>query len=290
MISKQNKGNPEEWEGIWHSYKEAASTRDKRQLFVRGKPRTLLQFWQQCYFEDLQRLLPGKIPETSFLELGSGRGTLSMYLSTAGATDLTMVDLSETGFELARRNFAQENMPLPKLVLANAEHTGLPAESCDCVTSLGLLEHFEDPSPTIRESFRLIRPGGFTYQVIVPAAQFKKSILCMLLFKPLSLVKHILLPNRVEARSDEDEKMIRTEIDRDAYLRIAQEAGFVDCACIPYNPYWNVNREGWFQDHITLWWYAAHHALKRFLSGPRKPLLKTSPAFELCYLLTGRKP
>ena len=288
MAEEQIKGNPEEWDSIWHGYKEGEAPRSAPQLFVRGEPKNLLQFWQRCYFEDLERMCPQR-DGARYLELGSGRGTLSMYLTSTGATDVTMVDLSPAAFELARVNFAREGLRLPEFVVANAEQTHLPSSSYDCIYNVGLLEHFEDPGPVIRETFRLLKPGGFTFQPIVPSLQLKKSLLCMALFKPISLPKQLLRMLGGKGPATREEKMVRTEMDRAGYLRLAQEAGFVDCACIPYNPYWKVNRDGWFEDHVTLPLYAMHHAMKRKLSGRGKPLLKTSRAFEFCYLLVGRK-
>lgn len=65
--------------------------------------------------------------------------------------------------------------------------------------------------------------------------------------------------------------MVRTQVDRAQYLKIARDVGFVDCACIPYNPYWKVNREGWFEDKVTLRAYTWHHKLKRQFLRPDAP-------------------
>ena len=43
----------------------------------------------------------------------------------------------------------------------SAEKTGLPAESFDSFIMCELLEHVRDPDAVLRESHRLLRPGGF---------------------------------------------------------------------------------------------------------------------------------
>ena len=53
------------------------------------------------------------------------------------------------------------------MLRADARDTRLPAESYDCIYSVGLLEHFEDPKPLLEEAVRLLRPGGLHFAVIV---------------------------------------------------------------------------------------------------------------------------
>lgn len=212
-----------------------------------------------------------------------------MYLASEGATDITMVDLSESAFRLARENFEREGLTVPNLIHANAESTELPSASVDCIYNVGLLEHFEDPAPVIRETYRLLKPGGITYQPIVPDLSFRYALLCLLLFKPISLPKQILRLLGGQKGPATSDGMVRTQVDRAQYLKIARDVGFVDCACIPYNPYWKVNREGWFEDKVTLRAYTWHHKLKRQFLRPDAPLLKTSRLFQFCYLLVARK-
>ena len=62
----------------------------------------------------------------------------------------------------------------------------------DCIYNIGLLEHFENPAPTMEEAFRLLKPGGLIFMPIVPAMPYRKSIFARLLFNPVSLVKKIV--------------------------------------------------------------------------------------------------
>src|ERR1700730_12524060 len=90
-----------------------------------------------------------------------------MYPTSTGC-DVTMLDRSSAGFKVARANFTAEGLRLPEFVQADAQQTGLPSESYDCIVSIGLLEHFEDPRPVLAESLRLLRPGGLQFAVVIP--------------------------------------------------------------------------------------------------------------------------
>ena len=121
----KEQGSYEGWNKVWTDETKTGSLNPHYTL---QSPTTIYQFWQQGYANDLINLIKDR-NYTSFCELGSGRGTTSMYLSNAGYTDITMVDLAEQGFVTAQYSFAHHKLPQPKLVQANVEQTGLPAES-----------------------------------------------------------------------------------------------------------------------------------------------------------------
>lgn len=76
----RSKGSYEGWDNIW----KGESDSEKLNLhFTKVKPKTIYQFWQKAYAQDLLNLIKEK-DYKSFCELGSGRGTTSMYLSYAG--------------------------------------------------------------------------------------------------------------------------------------------------------------------------------------------------------------
>jgi len=120
-------GNAVEWDSIW-----AGLPVDAQKLFTCDSPRTLLQFWQRAYFEDLWALLGAGAERARCLELGSGRGTTSMYLASRGC-DVTLVDLSPAALEQARSNFRAQGLREPSLFLTDARDSGLKPGSYDCV-------------------------------------------------------------------------------------------------------------------------------------------------------------
>ena len=52
--------------------------------------------------------------------------------------------------------------------LGRAEELPFESQSIELVLSGGLLEHFPDPKPVLREMLRVLRPGGVLYADVVP--------------------------------------------------------------------------------------------------------------------------
>lgn len=278
-------GEYQEWERIWGSLSE-----DAIQLYTPRKPRTLPQFWQRCYFEDLSGLIARNLTGGRFLELGSGRGTTSMYLAASGH-DVTMVDLSDQAFCVAEENFARVGIPKPAFIKADARHTGLPPQTYDCIHNIGLLEHFDDPRPVLAEALRLLRPGGYMFMVIVPSIPTSRRWLTNMLFCPWRLLPRALkdIVKRFLRRPmpAPNAAMTRTSYTAQRYQQWSQELGAVDVVCIPYNPYHQVYSTKVLEHFIVLPLYRLHHLLKRRLVQP--PYLRTWAGLSSCLLLTCRK-
>ena len=277
-------GSSEQWDNIWKDYSEDGNVMKK--LFTRSRPATIYQFWQRAYFEDFIDLI-GDNTNKAFLELGSGRGTTSMYLAAHGINDITLLDLSDTALHQAVMNFETEGLNTPKTVAKNAEATELPDDSYDFIYNIGVLEHFEDPQPILKETFRLLSPGGIVYMPIVPKMPFYKSLICRTLFNPITILKYVG-KKLLRRKAKESSGMVRTENGIKEYTKFAKAVGLQDVKCIPYNPYWMVNQD----DSIILRscalpLYRMHYRLKKRLGF--KPCLKTLNLASCCYLLTGTK-
>lgn len=279
MESKE-RGSFEGWNEVWQDQ----SSKDLlNPMYVEGEPTTIYQFWQKGYADDLLATIKDKNYK-SFCELGSGRGTTTMYLAKESYQDLTMVDLAEQGFQVAAHSFDHYNLTAPKMMMEDVEKTSLRAQSFDCIYNIGLLEHFDDPKPTLQESFRLLKQNGMIFMPIVPQQPLYKSFLSRLLFNPLALAK-ILVKQMITSKV-QNNSINRTAFRRDFYIEICKELGFKNIKCIPYNPYWKVNNDGWFEDHITLpcyKWYYRSFKKNRLLS------FQTTTLFDLCFLLTAEK-
>ena len=276
-------GSSEAWDNIWKGLSQGDATRKK--VFTRGLPQTIHQFWQRAYFEDLMQIIQPR-RDQRMLELASGRGTTSLYLAANGFTDITLLDLSSTALEQAAQNFQSEGLPTPTLVSGNALETKLPGASFDCIYNIGVLEHFEDPQPFLQETFRLLAPGGKIFMPIVPQMPFMNSLVCRALFNPVTILKK-LVKVAIRFQQPADESMVRTVHDRHVYVRVARDAGFERVACIPYNPYWLINDDGWFLDRVVLPLYRAHHELKKMVGV--RPAFKALGCNASCYLLTASK-
>jgi SAM-dependent methyltransferase len=268
------------------------------QLFTRGKPRDMVQFWQRAYFEDLWEYMGAEAATARCLEIGSGRATTSMYLASRGCR-VTLVDLAPRAFELAKANFAREGLPEPACLFTDARATGLPAASFDAVYSIGLLEHFEDPRPVLAEALRLLAPGGRLFMVIVPDVPRTRRLLAYTVLRPdnaLSMAAGLVLPPKVKERvkgilglgrpnPETARDFFRTEYTGKDYEAWMRELGAEGARCVPYNPYHWAYRSMLLTRGFQLPLYTAWRALKR--GWPR---LQTWASTASCDLLFYRKP
>ena len=278
-------GSSSQWDDIWKQYSDSGD--DLTKAYVKGATKTIIQFWQRCYFEDLIQCVCPKT-DWSFLELASGRGTTSLYLASNGMKNITLLDLSETALLQAEANFRSEKLEPPKTIVGNAESTGLKSDQYDCIYNIGVLEHFEDPSAILAESLRLLKPGGKLFMPIVPQMPFSHSIICRTFFNPITLFKQAI-KSLIGVQRRQNSEMVRTSMGARTYASICQSLGLTNVQCLPYNPYWRINRHGgWAERFVSLPIYKAHHFFKRSLGC--KPSLRTLHATSLCLLLLAEKP
>ena len=280
-MESKTKGSFQGWDEVWKGENQTIQVNPN---FTRQKPKTIYQFWQKAYANDLLNLIKSKKYET-FCELGSGRGTTSMYLSDAGYHDITMVDLSIHGFNVAKNSFEKNGMKEPVFVLADVEKTGIDSNSFDCIYNIGLLEHFEDPSKTLQEAYRLLKREGMIFMPIVPKLPFRMSIIPRLFFNPLSLLKQ-LVKLVIGYKNKDHSSIFRNSLKKNYYQETCKKIGYKNVTCISYNPYWKVNDDGFLENHITLPFYQSHYSL---FKKNNKISLKCSYYTESCYLLLAYK-
>lgn len=279
-MESKTKGSFEGWNEVWSTQSQEKVLNP---MYTESTPKNIYEFWQKGYAEDLLALIKNK-NYTSFCELGSGRGTTTMYLAKAGYTDLTMVDLAEQGFNVARHSFEHYKLPVPNMLLQNVEQTNIEAERFDCIYNIGLLEHFDDPKPTLAESFRLLKKGGMIFKPIVPVQPLYKSFFQRLFFNPLSLAKTAV--KKVIGHKTTQNNINRTDYRREVYIKICEELGYKNIRCIPYNPYTKVNDDGTVLDKFTFpayQWYYQTFKKNKTLS------FETSGLFDCCFLLIAEK-
>jgi ubiquinone/menaquinone biosynthesis C-methylase UbiE len=95
----------------------------------------------------------------SLLEVGCGIGTDLARFARGGA-EVTGIDLSQTAIDLARKNFALNNLSAKELRVANAEQLPYADASFDVVYGHGVIQYTADPARLIRECHRVLKPGG----------------------------------------------------------------------------------------------------------------------------------
>ncbi len=91
------------------------------------------------------------------LDVGCGLGIMPRYLEYLGF-EAHGVEISRDAVEYARRELGQT-----RIVAGTLESAAFPDAHFELVTLVHVLEHLDDPVPTLREIFRVLRPGGYLY-------------------------------------------------------------------------------------------------------------------------------
>ena len=100
----------------------------------------------------------GPVEGTRVLEVGAGSGRDSVTLAERGAT-VVLLDYSMASLEVSR-DVAHRSGVRPLLVRADALRMPFREGTFDTVFHQGLLEHFRDPMPLLRENVRALKRDG----------------------------------------------------------------------------------------------------------------------------------
>lgn len=103
----------------------------------------------------LGELMPSSLEDKKLLDVGCGVGYYFKYFRRKRASRLFGAD---TGLRLL--NTAQTINPFIRVVRARGEKLPFPDEYFDIVISLGLVEHFPQPSLILNELARVLKTGG----------------------------------------------------------------------------------------------------------------------------------
>jgi len=117
-------------------------------------------------FSEIKRDLPINLSRKKILELGSGSG---MFLQEAEQQGLAPYgiepdkDLCKLAKLLLDKKGLSESIEIKQ---ATAEKLPYDDNLFDVVTSFQVLEHVQDPTRTLQETVRVVKPGGYIYFVI----------------------------------------------------------------------------------------------------------------------------
>lgn len=100
------------------------------------------------------------------LDVGCDGGTLTKLIAECSKPKKVIgIDIKQESIEYARRT-----KPGIDFYVADAYNIPLPDSSADVITLLEVLEHLDDPTRALRETYRVMKPGG-TIIVLVPNEQ-----------------------------------------------------------------------------------------------------------------------
>ena len=120
-------------------------------------------------FDDLKK---SGVRFSPYLEIGAELGHRAMLLESKYNAKGFAVDLSLESLCLA--NFFAKNLNLKKIptrICADAYHLPFQDNSFNFIFCYQTLHHFPDPSPVVKEAFRVLAPGGYLFINEEPISQ-----------------------------------------------------------------------------------------------------------------------
>ncbi len=122
------------------------------ELAQKGESRT-------CFIMPNMLRFMGDVKGKRILDLGCGEGGYSRELAKRGAS-LVAVDCSRRTIDYAVRLAQKENLPIDHFVRNSNDLFGIKSESFDAVLCSMMLMDCEDFEGTLREAYRVLKPGG----------------------------------------------------------------------------------------------------------------------------------
>ncbi len=112
--------------------------------------------WRHELVHHIARMKPRRV-----LDVATGTASVAIALAKATGADIVGVDISEPMLEMGRKRVDAAGLDRRiRLQHARAEQLPFPSASFDAVSFTYLLRYVADPSATLRELGRVLRPGG----------------------------------------------------------------------------------------------------------------------------------
>ncbi len=111
---------------------------------------------EERIYHNLKPLI--RIENTRILEVGAGSARDSFQFAEENAS-VYVLDYSPKALFIVQKLNHQNNAKV-HLLQSDAFKIPVPDNTFDIVFHQGLLEHFRDPIPLIRENYRVLKPGG----------------------------------------------------------------------------------------------------------------------------------
>jgi len=150
------KGSISHWEKDWAG---------KKATFSLTKPVDDWNYFDIFRAEYLEKMFLSE-KNILCLECGCGSASTSVYFASKGIKTV-MLDASDSALDIARGNFSNYNLK-GFFVKGNMEKLPFADEKFDFVMSFGVLEHFEDMAPAVKEMVRILKPDGIFFASVSP--------------------------------------------------------------------------------------------------------------------------
>ncbi len=160
LSARTKSGSVEEFKASWRHRPEATYNH-----WTKGPVRNQIQLAFRSHWEVFSDLIgdhaPGRV-----MRSGVGGALFRATLRTMDGM-LLCSTLPPEVIEIAKSIFAN-NRHSAEFVLGDALSLPFGDRQFDAVTSIGLLEHFEEPEKALDEQWRMLKPGGWLLCYIVP--------------------------------------------------------------------------------------------------------------------------
>lgn len=219
---------PDVFSQKWMTIKQGAKGADERSLFVEpgNKPITQRQLNLYYYFLFIKDILQ-RNKSHRILEMGCGRGTISLYLTKYLGLELTLLDDSAEAIDVAKTLFTENNCQA-KFVVQDALRTNFSDESFDAIISIGLAEHFDNIGGLFREQYRILKRGGVMISLNIP-----KKFSVQFLNTAMRFIKKITGFYKESIQKD----YYRNKLKPKVYKQFAERAGFKNISIMHVNPF-----------------------------------------------------
>ena len=155
-------GDATTFDQIWQDREEASYLH-----WCEGSPQNQIQLAFRLHWETFNTVLTQLGAHGRSLEVGCGRGSLSAYFAKNG-WDVTLLDYSQDVLGKAKAAFAHAGIHNATYDCCNCLEMPYEDNTFDCIFSIGLYEHFDNPADVANEQIRCLKPGGILFAYIVP--------------------------------------------------------------------------------------------------------------------------
>jgi ubiquinone/menaquinone biosynthesis C-methylase UbiE len=102
------------------------------------------------------------------LDIGVGLGGKLRFYVKAGAKKITGVDINLTSLWVAQEYLSKSGIDNVHLTTLDAGIMPFPDDSFDAIVSINVFEHIKNLEDSIRETYRVVKPGGLIYFHLPP--------------------------------------------------------------------------------------------------------------------------